>query len=367
MNRLEGFLFLCRCLAESTDSEPPGCCLADEITRGRIDWETVVDVASRHGITVTLYCALRNKGLLDVLPPDLLPYLEAVHELNGDRNRRLIDQAFEVAAILNRAGVEPILLKGPGNLLSGLYDDPGLRIAGDLDVLVPEARATECFEAMTAAGYRLVDEAARQEDVTASRGRHLPQLMSRGRVAFVELHRRAPQPEGRRLLDTEDLYDHSTVVTRPGASIRIPSASFRAMVAIAHAPLGLFTGLSSVMPLRDLYDVCLLGRRRDDPPDWSMIVDRFDRAGCGGWLRTCLMLVERLLGLPRPDGVGLPRAAWLRRQGCLLPVRCPRVLLVARVAAVVGTVLTRTEVGRLRRRNLARPDWYRRHMINVAR
>jgi hypothetical protein len=38
-------------------------------------------------VTPTLYRSLGDKALLDVLPAEVRSYLEAVHALNGDRNR----------------------------------------------------------------------------------------------------------------------------------------------------------------------------------------------------------------------------------------------------------------------------------------
>ncbi len=153
MNRKDAFLFLTRCLAP----EDRGANLAGEIAAGRVCWERVVEIASEYWMTLVLYRELGEKHLLDLLPPndrnDLLEYFRAIHAANAARNRGLLAHAAEVVGMLNGIGVEPILLKGAAHLASGLYPDPAVRFMDDIDLLVPDDRALECWLLLLAAGY----------------------------------------------------------------------------------------------------------------------------------------------------------------------------------------------------------------------
>ena len=135
MNRLPALRFLCRCLGSSEPDRKRS--LETEITSQSLPWEPVVELAGEHYMTPALYSALRGKGLLDVVPAELRDYLAAIHSLNCERNRRLVAQAFEIGGILNKIGIEPLLMKGVGNLLVGVYPDSGVRMAGDIDLLRP--------------------------------------------------------------------------------------------------------------------------------------------------------------------------------------------------------------------------------------
>jgi hypothetical protein len=181
MSRIKAFFFLCRCLSE--ESGPArGLSLADEIRRGLVCWECVVQIASEYLMTVALYCALMEKGLLGLIPADLLEYFELIHSLNGTRNRGIVEQTVEIAGILNRIGVEPLLFKGAGHIGSGLYGDAAMRIVYDIDILVPEECAVECEECLIAAGYRGAAVAYRPDAHF-----HGPILRREGRTAGVEL------------------------------------------------------------------------------------------------------------------------------------------------------------------------------------
>ncbi|MCG6863147.1 MAG: nucleotidyltransferase family protein [Chromatiaceae bacterium] len=153
MSRLDSFLFLCRCLAPN-DADSV---LVTEIRSGRLSWEQVVAIASGHLVTPILYWSLEKKGLLGELPEELCSYLEAIFDLNRQRNQQILDQLVEVAALLNTLGVEIVLLKGAASLAADLYGDMGVRCLSDLDLLVPQDALKDCVCALEADGYSSLD------------------------------------------------------------------------------------------------------------------------------------------------------------------------------------------------------------------
>ena len=65
-----------------------------------------------------------------------------MHEItstNIDRNLQIIEQINELNTLLSQNGVNPIFIKGAGNLIQGLYKDPGERMIGDIDFLVSKS------------------------------------------------------------------------------------------------------------------------------------------------------------------------------------------------------------------------------------
>ncbi len=51
------------------------------------DWEKIVPVASSHLIIPLIYCKLKEKKFLHLIPDDLKSYLEEITRQNRDRNK----------------------------------------------------------------------------------------------------------------------------------------------------------------------------------------------------------------------------------------------------------------------------------------
>ena len=97
------------------------------------DWDQTIAVAAREEIIPALHNRLSG-------PPEVSDFLEAIRELNGDRNRQLLRETETLAAILNQAGIEPVLLKGAAYLTTEVYADPASRLLQDIDLLVSPVR-----------------------------------------------------------------------------------------------------------------------------------------------------------------------------------------------------------------------------------
>ncbi|MGH6920659.1 MAG: nucleotidyltransferase family protein, partial [Geminicoccaceae bacterium] len=182
MNRQADLAFLGRALSP-LDAETVSA-LRDDLGGGTLAWESVIDLASRHLVTPVLWRGLADKGLLDDLPAEVRSYLEAVHELNGERNRRIADQLLEIATVLNRAGLEPVLLKGVAYLCDDLYGDPAARVIGDVDLLVASNQLAAAVGALAAIGYREIG----LDDFSFATHHHHTPLARAHEVAAVELH-----------------------------------------------------------------------------------------------------------------------------------------------------------------------------------
>ncbi len=54
------------------------------------DWEKIVPVASSHLIIPLIYCKLKEKDVLHLLPNDLKSYLEEITRQNRERNNTIL-------------------------------------------------------------------------------------------------------------------------------------------------------------------------------------------------------------------------------------------------------------------------------------
>jgi putative nucleotidyltransferase-like protein len=86
-----------------------------------IAWERVVGRASAEHVLPAFAAALHELDLARLLDPELAAFLEAVHAACIEQNGELRDELALAVGVLNRVGIEPVLLKGTIRLLDGLY------------------------------------------------------------------------------------------------------------------------------------------------------------------------------------------------------------------------------------------------------
>jgi hypothetical protein len=329
MNRVDAFLFLARCLEPEDHPGPHGEKLAEEIAAGRVCWERVIEIASEYWMTLALYRELGEKRLLDLLPGDLLEYFNCIHEWNSARNRGILEHASELASLLNRIGVEPLLLKGVSHLASGLYPDAAVRFMSDIDILVPSDRALECWRFLISSGYR-TSAAPAGARVDCMPHEHWPGLVRKGRTGDLEMHR---LPEWNHMLSSPSLYLDAEPVALGGGKARILTATSHMIFTIAHSYVHHQFRLEAA-PLRDLYDATLLLRQHDKEIAWRQVIDAFERGGQTGALRTACMMWRRLFSQSPPCAIDRPPWAWIYWQRCLLKIMKPRWGLVCDALAL---------------------------------
>ena len=89
-----------------------------------------------------------------------------------------------MVSTLNAVGIEPVLLKGAAHLADGIYPDPGVRIVGDVDLLVPAGSAPDALPSLLRSGF----VAAAPTPLVSLPMHHLPRLCDRDTGVAVELH-----------------------------------------------------------------------------------------------------------------------------------------------------------------------------------
>jgi hypothetical protein len=146
------------------------------------DWRALQKILEMHGLLGLVGTRLREIGV--ELPPKLDDRLERT--LEHARLRALLFQATvdRICAALDARGIRSLPLKGV-TLAEAIYPDPGLRLYGDVDILVAAGQLREAAAALSTLGYGPPRDPARVAG--------LPQLHfhvedPRGRLPAVELH-----------------------------------------------------------------------------------------------------------------------------------------------------------------------------------
>ena len=124
-------------------------------------------------------------------------YLDAVLRFNSERNALLLVTLKRVAALLNAIDIEPVVLKGATELITGSYPAAGMRVIGDLDLLIPIDRAQSAAAALKKAGFAPVGPPLPPNH------HHLPVLADPETAAGVELHMTVVHNRSEALKDEE--------------------------------------------------------------------------------------------------------------------------------------------------------------------
>ncbi len=150
-------------------------------------WQDLIPLADLHKVVAALPSSLADLGVLQQIPSDVADLLNAVHDLNSERNRHITAQGLDVLSILEKSGVQGLPVKGLAYEIIGLHTPPGVRLFGDIDILVSKEEAARAFEILVGHGYSPASDASTSERFD----HHLPLLRpppESDLIAPVEVH-----------------------------------------------------------------------------------------------------------------------------------------------------------------------------------
>lgn len=151
----------------------------------KIDWDLFIKISTSQMILPALYCNYQKKHLLHFLPNDLVFYMKEITSLNRDRNLKINKQIIELNALLKQHGVNPIFVKGSGNLIKGLYEDIAERMIGDIDFLVSKNKYDLTSKILLEHNYKYVSNPGYH----FPQYKHHPRLFNEDNIAAVEIHK----------------------------------------------------------------------------------------------------------------------------------------------------------------------------------
>jgi hypothetical protein len=260
------FDLIARVLAERLRGCAPSEELRAAVHAQGMDWERVVSYASADLVLPALAAALNDLGLSPSLDPTLGAFLDAVHAANTERNNELRDELSGVVDILNRVGIEPMLLKGAIRLIDGLYPDHGWRMLRDLDLLVPNALLPAAQRALQMAGY-----------VAAGPG---GEWRRSGGACQIDLHTEPfCSPRQVRLLPAVHVLERARRISFGDAAVGIPSVEHQVLHLIGHCQIRHLGHAFGRVGLRHRLEAAALVQWGHEPIDWAAVSQRFMAAG----------------------------------------------------------------------------------------
>ena len=198
--------------------------LSNQLRHTAINWDTFVVIGSQHLMLPALYCRLKEKDLLPLIPEDLNNYLEEIAEINRGRNEKLLTETHEISEILNTENINHVFIKGIALLASNTFKDPTERMIGDMDILIANDQLELAFNTLAEHGYTDVVSF----NFERKNFRHLSRQVSKDKFGAIELHSEILLHNYRHLLNTEQVLKNKRIVN----GIAIPSTEDLIRIAI---------------------------------------------------------------------------------------------------------------------------------------
>lgn len=279
------------------------------------DWTGIIALANKSLCSSTMSARLIEAGRFSSLPTDVRTFLKEIHIRNEERNRRLLAQLDEAAAVMNAVGVQPILLKGTAWLARAKPQKRAARLLADIDLMVAPEQFFATIEQLCAIGYSLQEAPMLRIDV--------PVVLSRTQdAATIDLHTEYGGVTTL-LYRSDDLMRDATIVDLPDSKVVLPSAVACTAILLLHDQLKGRDYLRGRIDLRHLLDIHDFAEDFWDP-EWQELERLFAGAYLRQAMRTQLLTARNLLDMDVPDALvrGIrPRVQYWRR---LIQLRWPR-------------------------------------------
>ncbi|WP_299111105.1 nucleotidyltransferase family protein [uncultured Winogradskyella sp.] len=167
---------------ETIDTE-----LEKTLSHSKFNWDAIVVEGSKHLVLPALYCRLKTKQLLHVLPNELNTYLEEITTINRNRNTSILTQIHLLSKLFNQHNINHLFLKGTALLVADYYDDIAERMIGDIDILVDLSQIESAYKLLKSNAYIPIKQTFGH---TFFEHKHLPRLKTKQHICAVELHRK---------------------------------------------------------------------------------------------------------------------------------------------------------------------------------
>jgi hypothetical protein len=263
------------------------------LTKGGLDWERLLNVAERQGLT-PLVCRHASHHLADSLPPEIHARMERLLSESLRRNVYLFGELLKTIEALRAHGIEAIPYKGP-SLAEEIYGNLALRESSDLDLLLRLEDALRARDVLLANGFAMrTGDGAEHAAALLRYGCDFELHRSDGLI--VELHWNIVPPYYAVGLDVHDLWERSRQQDFSGRSIRLLSPEDLLLVLCVHGGKHMWYRIAWLTDVAEML-------RAYSAIDWNGFLDRARRAGILRLALLALYLANGVLGAPLPGPI----------------------------------------------------------------
>jgi hypothetical protein len=285
------------------------------------DWRSLATLATHHGLVPVVYRALSDRAA--GVPPEWLKRLKAQYVNTVFRGQLAQTGVEEIGAAFESERIPVLVMEGAA-LLYTLYDDPGLRVVDDIDLLVDEGDIERAGTRLQDIGLRLIGSDSAHRHGPPSRI-HLAYRRQQPQSIPVRLHVRLFEPYKPYVFDLDAALAQARPLSGLPPNVRVMAPEHE----LTHLCLQLdrravtYRSLISqedwlellLLPrgpgrLLGLYDIALYLQKRNALIDWDSFVSTARRCVIDGHLHAPLELCRRAFGIGPSAGVlrGLNRS-----------------------------------------------------------
>jgi len=248
-------------IADILSFETPNSKLEKDLSHPAFDWDAIVIEGSKHLVLPAIYCRLKAKQLLHVLPEELHTYLEELTSINRNRNEALLSQVHSISKLLNEHQIEHAFLKGSALLALSCFADNAERMIGDIDILVSLNQIDKANHLLKNIGYKPIEQTLGNDFFEH---KHMPRMKTKLHVCAVELHRKLFVSYTYHELTSETILNKKI----KSANIYIPSQKHLLMHTILNFQINDKGALFNSISFRSAYDTIALQRDYKDDTTW---------------------------------------------------------------------------------------------------
>lgn len=229
--------------------------LSKHIKLTPVNWDDVVIISSKQLMLPALYCQLKNKGLLPLIPVDLNIYLKEITDINRGRNENLLKEAHEISRIFNNENIEHVFIKGIALLAGQTFSDYAERMIGDIDILVAQNQLDLSFDILTKYGYTDIVSSILER----KNRRHLPRQVSRQKFGAIELHSEILIQKYKHLISSKQVLKNKRIID----GFAVPSEEDSVKISILSLQINDKAHLYGFLGFKTIYDCLTLNLPTD--------------------------------------------------------------------------------------------------------
>lgn len=287
---LEDVLLL-SCARSTLDNKTRG--EIDFILDNDLDWDHILDMATRHRLLPLLYINL-NAVSPSKVPVEVLRDLKGNFHDNARRNLLLTGELIKVIQLLEDEGVQAVTYKGPV-LAYSAYGNVGYRQFGDIDLFIEKADVSKAKNIMTANGYCL-DPPIEVDNATYMKLDSEYRFKTKSGV-LIELNWNFEGPYFSFKSNPRKLFSDLIVTPINNFEIRTPSAENEFLMMCIHCAKHNWNRLLWIIDLAEVIE--------NKDINWLRVNEIAEELGVKRIVSINLILVRDLRGSQIPDGIEL--------------------------------------------------------------
>jgi hypothetical protein len=160
--------------------------LNQSLSPNQTDWDSIVKISSKHLVLPTIFCRLKQKNALHVLPNELSSYLEEITQINRNRNSTLFNEAKGINSLFSEHDIDHVFIKGIALIAGNYFEDFGERMIGDIDILVHTKDLEKANLLLIKKNYKPIKQTISSKFF---KDKHLPRLINANKIGAIELHK----------------------------------------------------------------------------------------------------------------------------------------------------------------------------------